>query len=75
MPDGITIDTEGNLWVACFNGGKVSTLWSMLRNGVDTHNPDPTSGLPISCVGIEGVESEIVCDKRNITRSIVLVPW
>lgn len=26
MPDGMTIDDEGNLWVACFNGGKVFNL-------------------------------------------------
>lgn len=23
VPDGMTIDTEGNLWVAVFNGGRV----------------------------------------------------
>lgn len=23
-PDGMTIDSEGKLWVACFKGGKVS---------------------------------------------------
>lgn len=23
VPDGMTIDTDGNLWVACYDGGKV----------------------------------------------------
>ena len=33
MPDGMTIDAEGKLWVAFFNGGAVLRL-------------DPETGLP-----------------------------
>lgn len=29
-PDGMTIDSDGNLWVACFNGWKVTV--SLLLN-------------------------------------------
>lgn len=26
IPDGMCIDTEGKLWVACYNGGRVIRL-------------------------------------------------
>ena len=26
LPDGMTVDVRGNLWVACYNGGRVINL-------------------------------------------------
>nr|CAJ2313422.1 Regucalcin [Metisa plana] len=37
-PDGMTIDTEGNLWVACFNGGKVIKIDSRSGKLLEQHN-------------------------------------
>jgi sugar lactone lactonase YvrE len=30
IPDGMAIDTEGNLWVACFSGGQVSAKHTIM---------------------------------------------
>ncbi|XP_004931346.1 regucalcin [Bombyx mori] len=37
MPDGMTIDDEGNLWVACFNGGKVIKIDSRAGKLLEQH--------------------------------------
>ncbi|XP_063241869.1 regucalcin-like [Bacillus rossius redtenbacheri] len=47
FPDGMTIDTEGNLWVACFNGGQVIRV-------------DPRSGKLLSTVKVPSPQTTSV---------------
>ncbi|KAG6457530.1 regucalcin [Manduca sexta] len=44
LPDGMTIDSDGNLWVACFNGGKVIKIDSRAGKLLEQHK------LPVSKV-------------------------
>ncbi|XP_068619628.1 regucalcin-like [Battus philenor] len=44
VPDGMTIDRDGNLWVACYNGGKVIKIDSRAGKLLEQHN------LPVSKV-------------------------
>ncbi|XP_037962670.2 regucalcin [Plutella xylostella] len=37
LPDGMTIDTDGNLWIACFNGGKVIKVNSVSGKLIEQH--------------------------------------
>ncbi|KAI5633388.1 SMP-30/Gluconolaconase/LRE-like region domain-containing protein [Phthorimaea operculella] len=37
VPDGMTIDTDGNLWIACYNGGKVIKVDSRSGKLLEQH--------------------------------------
>ncbi|XP_041982841.1 regucalcin-like [Aricia agestis] len=37
LPDGMTIDTDGNLWIACFNGGQVIKIDSRAGKLLEQH--------------------------------------
>ncbi|KAL0868467.1 hypothetical protein ABMA27_007954 [Loxostege sticticalis] len=37
VPDGMTIDSDGNLWVACYNGGKVIKIDSRAGRLLEQH--------------------------------------
>lgn len=43
IPDGMCIDTEGKLWVACYDGGRVIRL-------------DPETGKPLQRVDLNSAE-------------------
>ncbi|PVD23868.1 hypothetical protein C0Q70_17142 [Pomacea canaliculata] len=48
VPDGMTIDTEGKLWVACFGAGAVFKF-------------DPETGKTLQCVKIPAKQTTSVC--------------
>ncbi|PVD23866.1 hypothetical protein C0Q70_17140 [Pomacea canaliculata] len=48
VPDGMTIDTEGKLWVACFGAGAVYKF-------------DPETGKTLQCVKIPAKQTTSVC--------------
>ncbi|XP_054154229.1 regucalcin-like [Oppia nitens] len=44
LPDGMTIDKSGNLWVACFNGSRIININTKTGDIIDTIS------LPTSCI-------------------------
>uniref|UniRef100_A0A1A8UWU3 Regucalcin n=1 Tax=Nothobranchius furzeri TaxID=105023 RepID=A0A1A8UWU3_NOTFU len=48
LPDGMTIDAEGNLWVACYNGGRVIRI-------------DPTTGKRLQTVSLPVMKTTSCC--------------
>lgn len=48
LPDGMTIDVDGHLWVACYNGGRVINI-------------DPTTGVRLRSVSLPTMKTTSCC--------------
>ncbi|XP_042369240.1 regucalcin [Plectropomus leopardus] len=48
LPDGMTVDTEGRLWVACYNGGRVIHI-------------DPATGVRLQTVSLPVMKTTSCC--------------
>ncbi|XP_035533851.1 regucalcin [Morone saxatilis] len=48
LPDGMTIDVEGRLWVACYNGGRVINI-------------DPVTGVRLQAVSLPVMKTTSCC--------------
>ncbi|KAK7877687.1 hypothetical protein WMY93_031606 [Mugilogobius chulae] len=48
LPDGLTLDAEGNVWVACFNGGRVLRI-------------DPHTGVRVQTVSLSASKTTSCC--------------
>ncbi|XP_041834791.1 regucalcin [Melanotaenia boesemani] len=48
FPDGMTVDAEGRLWVACYNGGRVINI-------------DPTTGVRLQTVSLPATKTTSCC--------------
>lgn len=48
LPDGMTVDSEGRLWVACYNGGRVINI-------------DPVTGMRLQTVSLPVMKTTSCC--------------
>ncbi|GBP60669.1 Regucalcin [Eumeta japonica] len=69
LPDGMTIDTEGNLWVACFNGGKVIKIDSRSGKLLEQHKLPVEKVTSVAWGGPEMSTLYVTTSKVDLTTA------
>ncbi|XP_059051803.1 regucalcin-like isoform X1 [Achroia grisella] len=67
VPDGMTIDTDGNLWVACYKGGKVIKIDSRAGKLLEQHKIEASQVSSVMWGGPELSTLFVTTSRRDLT--------
>ncbi|KAM3961187.1 regucalcin [Aphomia sociella] len=66
-PDGMTIDTDGNLWVACYNGAKVIKIDSRAGKLLEQHKIEATQVTSVMWGGPDLSTLYVTTSRRGLS--------
>ncbi|CAH4027430.1 regucalcin-like [Pieris brassicae] len=66
VPDGMTIDTDGNLWVACYDGGKVIKIDSRAGKLLEQHKMPASKVTSVTWGGHNFATLFVTTSKRSL---------
>ncbi|XP_063832381.1 regucalcin-like [Ostrinia nubilalis] len=69
LPDGMTIDSDGNLWVACYNGGKVIKIDSRAGKLLEQHTLNVSKVTDVMWGGHDLSTLYVTTSKRGLTAT------
>ncbi|KAL4702693.1 hypothetical protein ACJJTC_011558 [Scirpophaga incertulas] len=69
LPDGMTIDTDDNLWVACYNGGKVIKIDSRAGKLLEQHTLQVSKVSSVMFGGHDLSTLYVTTSKRDLTAA------
>ncbi|CAG4959772.1 unnamed protein product [Colias eurytheme] len=69
VPDGMTIDTDGNLWVACYDGGKVIKIDSRAGKLLEQHKIPATKVTSVTWGGHDLSTLYVTTSRRGLNSA------
>ncbi|XP_049884815.1 regucalcin-like [Pectinophora gossypiella] len=69
LPDGMTIDTDGNLWIACYDGGKVIKVDSRSGKLLESHKMPATKVTSVMWGGRDLSTLYVTTSRRGLSAA------